>query len=154
MCAILDANVVHKVFGRDRPCAGIEFYKWINAGSGSLVVSDALLKELDQLQAFKKWRSKAASAGRIIRGNNKKINKRIKKLVEAGSCRSNDVHVIALAQITGARFLYSDDADLHSDFGNKSLISDPRGVIYSTLRQDGFTRTHRQLLNRRTICGR
>ena len=56
------------------------------------------------------------------------------ELQDAGACQSNDLHVLALAQVSGARLLYSNDLSLHQDFGNRDLISRPRGKIYSTPR--------------------
>ena len=51
-----------------------------------------------------------------------------------GAYVSNDAHVIALAQVSGARLLYSNDSDLQDDFKDKSLIDSPRGRIYTTER--------------------
>ena len=68
------------------------------------------------------------------------------------TCRSNDQHVIALAQVSGARLLYSDDGDLHEDFKNNRLINRPRGVVYSTKNGDNLTPAHRNLLGRTDIC--
>ena len=69
-----------------------------------------------------------------------------------GSCISDDPHIIALAQISGARFLYSDEGNLHEDFKNRKLIGNPRGTIYSTKERDSFTSKHRKLLRRSGIC--
>lgn len=41
MCAILDNDVVHQVFGADRPQAGEEFFRWIDAGRIHLVARDS-----------------------------------------------------------------------------------------------------------------
>ena len=41
------------------------------------------------------------------------MDEREEELNEEGRCHSNDTHVIALAQITGARLLYSNDKALH-----------------------------------------
>ena len=67
------------------------------------------------------------------------------------SFKSDDHHVIALAQLSGARLLYSNDSALHDDFGNKSLIDQPRGRIYSTKESSTFRNVHRHLL-RDHIC--
>ena len=48
-------------------------------------------------------------------------------------CVSNDPHVIALARISGARLLCSRDQKLHSDFGNKHLVDNPRGSVYQDI---------------------
>ena len=38
MCAIVDANVAHEVFGTSQTPAGKRFYDWINEGQGRLVI--------------------------------------------------------------------------------------------------------------------
>ena len=80
------------------------------------------------------------------------MDEREKELNEEGRCHSNDTHVIALAQITGARLLYSNDKDLHEDFKNKRLIDEPRGKVYSTNEDKNFTNAHEKLLNNRNLC--
>ena len=67
-------------------------------------------------------------------------------------CRSNDPHVVALAQVSGARLLYSNDTTLHQDFGDPQLINAPRGSVFSTNRSDRFSRHHRRLLRRTDLC--
>ena len=80
------------------------------------------------------------------------MDKGEEKLLQEERCRSNDTHVIALAQISGARLLYSNDIALHEDFGNKRLIDKPRGKVYSTNRHKDFTNAHERLLNNRNLC--
>ena len=53
------------------------------------------------------------------------------KLPKKMKPKSNDLHVIALARISGARLLYSDDKKLRKDFKNKHLVNSPRGKVYS-----------------------
>lgn len=150
MCAILDANVVHKVFGENRPDAGKAFFEWLASGSGSLVTGGKLHRELTRLHSFREWSKQAVLSGRIKRFDDRVIDDRTERL--KGSCVSDDPHVIALAQISGARFLYSDEGSLHQDFKNRKLIGKPRGTIYSTKEQDSFTSNHRKLLRRSGIC--
>ncbi|MYH42126.1 MAG: hypothetical protein F4017_01170 [Acidimicrobiaceae bacterium] len=70
---------------------------------------------------------------------------------DPGSCRSDDHHVIALAQISGARLLFSNDKDLHKDFKNRQLIDQPTGTVYSTLARNDFT-SHRRAQLRKHHC--
>ncbi|MHC9542045.1 MAG: hypothetical protein AB9903_21260 [Vulcanimicrobiota bacterium] len=58
---------------------------------------------------------------------------------------SNDLHIIALARISGARILCSHDQALHSDFTDKSLLSKPRGRVYQNAE-------HRHLLRQFPKC--
>lgn len=152
MCAILDNSVVHKVFGENRPEAGKAFFDWIDSGKGNLVVGGKLLDELDGTIAFRKWRAQAIRAGRIRLVDDQDVEKKMELLTGGETCRSNDQHVIALAQVSGARLLYSDDGDLHEDFKNNRLINRPRGAVYSTKNGDNLTPAHRNLLGRTDIC--
>ena len=59
---------------------------------------------------------------------------------------------LALAQVSGARLLYSNDLTLHQDFGNRDLINRPRGKIYSTHAGGQIQDSHRRLLRRNDLC--
>ena len=151
MCGILDANVAHEVFGSTRPPAGEKFFDWINTGNGRLVAGGKLLEELYQTSA-RDWAQQAINAGLIRSVNEHKINTRTETLQNEGSCSSDDPHVIALAQVSGARLLYSNDNKLSQDFKNKMLIDGPRGKVYSTRTDQRFTNSHRQLLRKKDLC--
>ena len=158
MCAIVDANVVHEVFGANRPQAGKKFFDWIDRGSGILVVGGKLLEELDRgSPVFRKWRLAARRAGRVRIENRGEIKERMEELQREQTYSSDDPHVLALAQVSGARLLYSNDGDLQQDFGDRELISNPRGKVYTTSSGSGydntvFRPTHRRLLGRRDLC--
>ena len=152
MCAILDANVVYEVFGSNRTGAGVAFFNWINTGTGNLVASGKVLKELNFNSNFRTWWQQATLAGKIRIVNEDNVNRKSEALQNEVSCRSDDLHVIALAQVSGARLLYSKDNNLQQDFKNKTLIDGPRGKVYSTLRDQSFTNSHRRLLRRNDLC--
>ena len=153
MCAILDANAVHEVFGRKRPEAGEQFFEWINAGRGRLVAGGKLFKELTAgSEKFRRWSKEAVAAGRMRLENEDRINKRTESLRRTGQYTSDDPHIIAIAQVSNARLLYSNDKDLQQDFKAKTLIDSPRGKIYSTLRRNDFSSVHKQLLATRDLC--
>ena len=151
MCAIVDANVAHEVFGSNRPDVGVMFFQWINSGIGRLVAGGKLLVELNQTPA-REWAQQAIKAGLIRSVSASKVKERTQTLQNEGSYRSNDPHVLALAQVSGARLLYSNDTDLQQDFQNRKLIDSPRGKVYSTLRDQSFTSSHRRLLRRKDLC--
>ena len=151
MCAIVDVNVSHEIFGDNRPKAGERFFERLDSGSLRLVVSRKLLAELNYGNA-QKWIQQAILAGKVRQEATDTVDEREKELNEEGRCHSNDTHVIALAQITGARLLYSNDKDLHEDFGNKRLIDRPRGKVYSTNERKDFTSVHARLLNNLNLC--
>lgn len=151
MCAILDANVVHEVFSNNRPPAGTAFLDRINTGNLRLVVGGKLLDELGQNSNFQGWLQQAALAGIVQTVNAQAIDAQCTVLRRSGSCRSNDLHVIALAQLSRARLLYSNDLPLHQDFKDRTLINQPRGKVYSTRTGGQLERPHRQLLMR-NLC--
>lgn len=153
MCAILDANVAHQVFGKSRTTPGIKFFEWIDNGSGRLVIGKALLAELNSTNA-REWLHAAIIAGRVKIVQGKSIEDRTCQLRRQKVCESDDPHIIALAQITRARLLYSNDLRLHRDFKNKHLIDDPRGKVYSTYRNGRLKKSHEKLLLLRDLCQR
>ena len=146
MCAILDNCVVSEVFGARRPPAGEGFFGWINSGTGRLIGGGKLLKELARQKSFSVWWQQAVLAGLATRVDDDAVQLKTARLIEQRACRSNDAHVVALALVGGARLLYTNDRKLQRDFKNGELINAPRGSVYSTRRNDAFTRTKRTLL--------
>ncbi|MCY3614379.1 MAG: PIN domain-containing protein [Bacteroidetes bacterium] len=154
MCAILDANVVHEVFAVDSHDAGKRFFEWINTGRGRLVIGGKLTVELSRAsEKFTQWAKIARIKGRMRIVQDSEVDQKGVELAQAGNCSSNDLHIIALAQISGARLLYSKDTALHKDFRNKKLVDRPRGKIYSTLKGGDFSKKHQGLLADRDLCG-
>ena len=153
MCAIVDANVVAEVFGDNRPEAGEEFFKWINSGRGVLVVGGRLLKELlGSSSGFRSWAPAAVLSGSLIREDANAVNARETQINGLGQHRSDDPHVLALAQESGARLLYTNDRDLQRDFRDPSLISPIRGRVYTTLVNKTLSQSHKRLLRRPDLC--
>ena len=153
MCAILDANVVHEVFGDNPSASGAAFLDWIEDGNGKLAVGGKLTRELSNAGTtkFNRWLRQARLATHVIVIGKSRIEQYIEILDEEDQCESNDRHVVAVAQISGARLLYSNDKALQRDFKNKKLIDEPRGKIYETSRNENFPDTHKQLL-RNAVC--
>ena len=155
MCAILDANVAAQVFGADgadRPAAGRAFFHWLNSGRGHLAIGGRLRRELDRIREFQQWRREAVLAGRITLLSDEAVDRTAFRLQQEQTCRSDDEHVVAVAQLSGARLLYSNDTDLQDDFTDKALIDQPRGKVYSTRIRDDLTLAHRRLLANRNLC--
>jgi len=80
------------------------------------------------------------------------VDQRVKNLNQLGTCKSDDPHIIALAQISGARLLYTNDKALQKDFKRKELIDSPRWKIYSTLKGGNYSPAHKRLLANRNLC--
>lgn len=153
MCAIVDANAAHEVFGSKPTEAGDKFFGWINQGSGRLVAGGRLLKELETgSPGFREWASQVVRAGKMRTLNESEVSERTERIEHEGLHTSDDAHVLAVAQLSGARLLFSNDKKLRNDFTNKTLIDNPQGKVYSTLRSKKYTRTHRSLLGRKDLC--
>lgn len=152
MCAIVDRNTVGE-FLKQKHDAAKGFYQWL-VNQGNIVVGGEELREALYERSDAKERQfvgELRSAGKIIEKKDSKVEKRAIELREIDLCVSDDEHIIALAQISGARLLYSNDGDLHKDFRNKNLIDNPRGKVYSTLRDTGFSKDRRERLQRH-VC--
>ena len=143
--------MIHEVVGPSSTAAGKGFRDWVMRGRMRLVAGGGLLQELAKTPA-RDWVREAISAGRMRTVGKDKVNAKTDELERLGACGSNDAHVIALAQISGARLLYTNDRALQRDFNCKSLIDSPRGKVYSTTVNKAFTTAHKRLLARRDLC--
>lgn len=152
MCGIVDANVAHEVFGDDRPPAGVRFFDWLASPHGQLVVGGDLLRELSQNRRFVRWFGAAVRTGRARSMPDDAVNARADELRQRDVCRSDDEHLLALALVTGARLLYTNDAALIADFKNREIVANPRGKVYTTAENNEVTNAHRRLLADRTLC--
>ena len=152
MCAILDANVVSEVFGDGKSPAGERFRKWLDEGHSHLVAGGKLADELAHNGGFRAWRDVAIQYGRFRLVDREQVEEKTAELRDSNVCASDDEHVVALAQVSGARLLFSNDAELHKDFKSKELIVQPRGKVYSTKETRDFTNTHKRLLADQSLC--
>ncbi len=134
MCAIVDTNVAHQVFRHDRRTqSGEIFFEWINRGRGRLVVGGRLRRELAQSgPATRDWMLEAQLSGKMTELNDEEVDARAAELERQGRYTSDDPHILALAQLGGARLLFSHDRRLQDDFKNGHLINNPLGDVYPT----------------------
>jgi len=118
-------------------------------------VGGQLRQELGSSNAAR-WLQELDRADWLTRVDDSRVDREAARLrsvraSDPSSCKSDDHHVIALAQISGARLLFSNDKDLHRDFKNKRLIDHPSGTVYSTLERKDFT-SHRRAQLRKHHC--
>ena len=152
MCGIVDANIVHEVFSSNRPEAGGKFFEWINTGMGQLVIGGKLREELFRNNDFMNWAIQAQLSGRLRSVSDDEVAKRTKELEDSKACISDDQHIIALAQVSSARLLYSNDRNLHKDFKKKALVDGPRGKVYTTYFSKEFRPPRRKALASKDLC--
>jgi len=150
MCAILDNSVRDTIFVPAPTAAAKNFRQWVESGKLPLVVGGHLKRELSGSERFKEWLSEGERSGFVKLTDDESVDTKTAALKKAASCESNDAHVIALAQVSGARLLYTSDDKLEKDFGNKQLINQPRGVLYP---KGGIRGGHHKWLHEhRDIC--
>lgn len=131
MCIIIDANCAAQVFASPPASAFVPIHRWINKQKGSLVVGGKNKAELFRIQrarlAIIAWNQK----GRAFFINEVLINAKADELrLQNDHITSDDSHVLALAIISGARWLCSTgDGALCDDFKNRLVLS-PKGRIY------------------------
>lgn len=154
MCAIVDANVGHEVFDTGRQTeAGRFFYNWLMRPNGGILVAGGeLLRELNRSESFRRFFGERLLANRARRIPNEPVAAAEEEIRSQGTGNSNDEHILALAQVSGARLLFTNDRDLQGDFRNRNIIGGTRGRIYTTLQSNDISRTHRNLLNRSDLC--
>lgn len=152
MCAIVDASVLGEVFGKGQNEASSKFLEWVYAKKSRLVVGGYQREELCKSKKVEEWISGGLQAGNIQIRDYEELEVEAKNLIERRILKSNDSHVIALAILSHARLLYSNDKALHDDFKNHQLINNPRGKVYSTNRSTKFATAHKKLLENKDLC--
>ena len=131
MCIIIDANVLGK-FLADRPdddAAPVQ--AWLLKRKGKLVYSTGGKFAREIVGKARRRLLDYVRAGLAVE------EVRRERLLEeeqglADDIKSDDPHVLALARVSGARLLYTDDGDLIADFKTKRFIDRPRGKVYSS----------------------
>ena len=153
MCAIVDNNVRHQVFGANSQSpAGRFFLDWLSSGRGRLVVGGKLLRELNGYSDFNRWLGTALARNRARRIDDDRVDAETEAIRARQICRSDDEHVLALAQVSGARLLFTNDRALQDDFTNRRVLTNPRGRIYTTVVHSDIRQTHRDLLDSPDLC--
>ena len=154
MCAIVDTNVYHEVFSTgSQSNAGKYFYDWLMRRNGGTFVSGGEhLRELNRIADFKRVFAERLQAGRARRIPDDLVDTETETVRSEGLHRSNDEHVLALARVSGARLLFTNDDDLQDDFRDRQIVSGTRGLVYTTGQSKDVSNTHRSLLRRRDLC--
>ena len=163
MCAIIDNDVSHQVFGTNPTGPGLFFRNWLGRSNGGIIVAGGrLFRELIQNPNFRSFFEARQQAGRAIRIPDSVVDAAEAEL-QSLETRSNDKHVLALARVSGARLLFTNDNRLKMDFADPDIMQGMPGHIYTTNRGrrvrrystqeiTQVTRTHRDLLRRNDLC--
>jgi len=140
MCIIIDANVAHQFSNGSEAAAFV--VDWLSGG-GKTVIGGKQKAELFKTN-IKPLLVEWVRSGIARSCDDAEIDKQIAKFANDGKCKSNDVHIISLAKVSGVRLLYTCDGALIADFKNLQILS-PKGRIYKSKKQ-------RSLLKRCPKC--
>jgi hypothetical protein len=133
MALILDANCSHKITNVvDHPDFAPILDSLLNGQATLQYGGTKLIAEYQFAASVWKLIYRLDQAGRARKADGAAIDRRQQELIDANSCKSDDQHIIALAQISGTRLLCTHDKALHDDFKDKALIDRPRGSVYQT----------------------
>jgi predicted nucleic acid-binding protein len=129
VCLIIDANVVARLFeSPSRPeCRRI--LDWLD-GDGMVVHGGRLTLELLAVTRFGRYLAELDRQRKAVRIDGAVLKEEEATLHKMGLCSSDDHHIVALARRSGARTLWTEDADLMDDFKMAALVSKPRGKVY------------------------
>jgi hypothetical protein len=124
MCLIIDANKAADFCKQERPYLK-PLWSWVNGG-GRIVSGGRLEKELFKIQAMKGVLLEWSRNGTLIRISSEKILE--KENFVKSACISDDPHVVALAIISKANIVVTEDKKLIEDLRNCKLVGKRRRI--------------------------
>jgi len=129
MCIIIDNCVISKVFVENKK--QLKYIKHIiTSNINVMVYGGELRREYIKNDKIKRLLVMLDRSGRTRLFRDDKVDEETKRIRRSKVCKSNDCHIIALARVSGARLLCSNDKDLHADFKNAAIVNNPRGNVY------------------------
>jgi hypothetical protein len=130
MCLILDNDVCHKAIAPKDHSEALPVLNWLWSEKGHLVYGGKNRSELSEHAKVHKLLEVLWQAGRAERIDDGAVDR--ETLVVKADCtlKSDDPHVLALARLSGARTLWTNDGPLMDDFRDSTIIS-PRGSVYT-----------------------
>lgn len=134
MCLIIDVNVAADVLVTAKNQYG-SISKGLTNGSLRLVYGGELFREYQQVSHVMKILLILDRSGVAIKFSDELVDLETEVVKKIGTL-SNDQHVIALARVSNARILITNDKLLQTDFLNKNLIKSPRGSVYKNKNHD------------------
>jgi len=145
LCVIIDASIAGLAFAVPPRADFKPLWYWITHQDGKLVFGGRLANELRRLPGARRLIVQLWRSGSALEVPLRDVDSEERQVRGLRLCRSNDPHVIALARVSGARVLCTNDSDLEADFKNRELVPAPRGSIYKTA-------SHKGLLKHNKIC--
>jgi hypothetical protein len=145
LCLIIDANKTADFVNEPAHEDHQPIRRWITEQGGVLALGGRLFAEQKRIAKAQRLFAEWVRAGRAFLYRSAEVDQEESDVVGSGLCKSDDPHVIALARVSGARVLFSNDRDLGADFANLALVPRPQGKIYKNV-------THAHLLDNAPRC--
>ena len=148
MCLILDTNRFGDALSDPPAPAYVPLLRWLTDpdGDGALVFGGTKYRrEIDKLEKARLFFVNRCRAGRAYLVDQGIVDTEEARLCAAKACTSDDEHVVALARMSGARIVCTEDRALWRDVRDKKLLDRPRGRVYRTAR-------HKSLLHHDPAC--
>ena len=112
-------------------------YNWLSDSGGKIVYSTEGKFKNEVSGRAREALSELLGSGKALLVKGGKLKSERERLINDSVYKSDDIHVLALALVSGARLLYTEDQDLQNDFkrgkwkNGKFIIGDPRGKLYT-----------------------
>lgn len=133
MCVIIDTNRFGDAFSFPPKEAYRPLLDWIlgdDRDGVAVIGGSKLAAEIGKHDTARRFFAQAVKAGRARVVPSAVVDAEQTRLEAAGSCASDDPHVIGLARVSGARTVCTEDRALMGDVTNKHLLDHPRGKVY------------------------
>ena len=144
MCMIIDANRLNVFLSHQNNDDVKPIYSWLNNGSGKIVYSTEGKFREEVKETARRALVELVRSGKARFVSGKQLKSEQERLIKDSDYKSNDTHVLALALVSGARLLYTEDQALRSDFrkgkwrNGRFIIRSPRGKLYSSRRNSNL----------------
>lgn len=132
MCLIIDTSKIALFLADPWGAPHRPIARWLSAGNGSVAIGGPLRVELERVGEARRQIREWIRAGRAAVVSDEAVSAEATVVAATGRCRSNDVHVIALARVSGARVLYTGDRLLATDFKDRRILTGPAGQVFRT----------------------
>jgi hypothetical protein len=128
MCVIMDANCASTYFSQPSAKRSKVLLKWLQSPKGHLAHGGKLTRELIRTP-FAPLLQELTRAGKATLYTTSTLDAAERALRRL--CISDDVHILALARVSGARVIVSEDKALGADFRNRKILQ-PVGRVYKS----------------------
>ncbi|MDE0036815.1 MAG: hypothetical protein OXU77_04525 [Gammaproteobacteria bacterium] len=145
MCVIIDADVVSSSIRQNATEAGRKFLEYVSQGKLLLVLGGHLSVELAKCGAeFRKWLALVKYHKNVLTIGDDRVDEAKGSLVKSGVFESDDPHIVALAQLSEADLIYTNDRKLQNDC---KRILEGMSVYSTNVGRIKFSRRKREQLD-------